>query len=247
VNSIKKEVVMTLRNSFKQAAAIAVTSFMLGSNSASAAFVGYMNWFEPDCTTYVAGGGWGVGDLKASGTTSIELSPNTNTYDDNLADAYWVDQVTGAGAKCMQANYYEETVYPVLPADTTVSMSGWVDTNTLTGHSAVAVVKVFDGANNFIFQVEDALVAGGAYSVEVDLSGRAGENLKVQTGFTMVGPNVAGTSAEAAQKVELRVGADNRLGASSAADDPTGIPVLPLWALFGLAGLIGLMGLRRKA
>ena len=36
-------------------------------------------------------------------------------------------------------------------------------------------------------------------------------------------------------------------GGSSAVDDPTGIPVLPLWALFGLAGLIGLMGLRRKA
>jgi len=36
-------------------------------------------------------------------------------------------------------------------------------------------------------------------------------------------------------------------GGSSAATDPTGIPVLPLWALFGLAGLIGLMGLRRKA
>ena len=63
----------------------------------------------------------------------------------------------------------------------------------------------------------------------------------------MVGPNVAGTSAAADQKVELRVGATGRLGASSAADDPTGIPVLPLWALFGLAGLIGLMGLRRKS
>ena len=238
---------MTLKNILKHAAAIAFGSAALISNSASAQFVGYMNWFEPDCATYVGGGGWGVGDLKASGTTSITLQPNTNTYDDNLGVAYWVDQVTGAGAKCMQANYYEEAAYPVLPADTVVSMSGWVDTNTLTGHSAVAVVKVFDGANNFIFQVTDDLVAGQAYSVEVDLSARAGENLIVQSGFTMVGPNVAGTSAEASQMVELRVGADRRLGASSAQDDPTGIPVLPLWALLGLAGLIGLMGLRRKA
>ena len=238
---------MTLKNILKHASAIAFGSAVLISNSASAQFNGYMNVFQTDCTSYVFGQPWGTAALRASGDTSITLQANTNTYDDNPGDAFWIDAGTGAGAKCMQANYYEETAYPVLPADTVVSMSGWVDTNTLTGHSAVAVVKVFDGANNFIFQVDSALVEGQAYSVEVDLSARAGENLIVQSGFTMVGPNVAGTSAAADQKVELRVGATGRLGASSAAVDPTGIPVLPLWALFGLAGLIGLMGLRRKA
>jgi hypothetical protein len=239
---------MTLKKSFNYAVAVAVASVALVSNSASAAFNGYMNVYQADCGgAPIFGQPWGTADLRASGETSIKLQANTNTYDDNPGDAFWIDAGTGAGAKCMEANYYEETAYPVVPADLTVSITGFVDSNTLTGYNTLAVITVFDGAYNFISSTSDALDEDFTYNVEVDLSGFAGGNLIVQSGFRTVGLNVAGTSAEAAQELNLRVGADRRLGASSAADDPTGIPVLPLWALFGLAGLIGLMGLRRKA
>lgn len=239
---------MTFARQLKVFAAAALGCMSLLSGNASAQYVGYMNWFQPDCATYVGGQPWGVADLRASGDTSITLQPNINTYDANLTDAYWVDQVTGDGAKCMQANYYQESVEPSLAAGTVVELSGWVDANTLAGHSAVAIINLFDGAYNFIDSAEAPLTAGGPFSVSMDLTARAGENLVIQSGFRMVGLNVSGSSAAASTGVELRVGATSALGSgsSSASADPVGIPALPLWGLFGLAGLVGLMGLRRK-
>ena len=69
--------------------------------SSSGNWSGYMAWFETDGTTKgtnVGGSNWGVADLNASYTAdSLTLSPNTNTYADNIgsadpnAVAYWTN------------------------------------------------------------------------------------------------------------------------------------------------------------
>src|SRR5262245_12589109 len=70
---------------------------------------GFMNVFNvPDYSgAYQFGSPWGIGALTAyfSGTNSLTLIPNTNTY--NPADAYWVN-LDGSGNKFMEANFYVE-------------------------------------------------------------------------------------------------------------------------------------------
>jgi len=242
---------MNIKKHLNRIVTAAAVMLALGANTVSAQYNGYMNVYELDCATPIFDQPWGTDALRATGDASITLQPNTNGYDDNPGDGFWRDNA-GAGPggnKCMQAFYYQETVAPSLAAGTVVELSGWVDSNTLgADHTATAVISLFDGAYNFITSASAPLTAGQAFSVSMDLTARAGENLVIQSGFRTVGPTVPGDSAAAGTGVALRVGANTALGAgnSSAEDDPTGIPVLPLWGLLGLAGLIGFMGYRRK-
>ena len=79
----------------------------------SSNWVGYMNVFElpENGGAYQFGGPWGLPDLKTTlntGSNSITLQPNFNTYNDNQTDGYWVNQTTLEGNKFMEANTFVE-------------------------------------------------------------------------------------------------------------------------------------------
>lgn len=150
---------------------------------------GFMNVFETDCTTFVFGEGWGVPDLKTVIDTkagTITLQPNFNTYAANPTDPFWVDQDTGEGNKCMDAN--------TLVGDNSllgqeVTFTGFVDSNTLDpSYEVFAFVKVFN-ADFSAVKVETAeLVEGENFEVVfTDLDG--GFDANVQYGFEMIGRN----------------------------------------------------------
>jgi len=214
---------------------------------------GFANVFagtSADCGGgYCFGSGWGVGDLKATvNGNEVILQPNFNTYNDAATPgdiAYWRNGALGN--KVFQANLYEEI--GTTPIGTgTYTFSGYVDSDSLdAGYSKVAFIKVLDSLGGFadVLGATTALSVG-AFSVSGDLTPYEGDAQYIlQVGFTVQGLNANPADEAALGSVGLRIGASS--AASSAAVDPTGIPVLPLWALFGLAGLIGLMGLRRKA
>jgi len=204
---------------------------------------GYANVFDTG-GGYQFGSGWAVGDLKATvNGNEVILQPNFNAY--NPADGYWSNGALGN--KVFQANLYEEI--GTTPIGTgTYTFSGYVDSDSLdAGYSKVAFIKVLDSLGGFadVLGATTALSVG-AFSVSGDLTPYEGDARYIlQVGFTVQGLNANPADEAALGSVGLRIGASS--AASSAAVDPTGIPVLPLWALFGLAGLIGLMGLRRKA
>ena len=79
----------------------------------SSNWVGYMNVFElpENGGAFQFGGPWGLPDLKTTlntGSNSITLQPNFNTYNDNQTDGYWVNQTTLEGNKFMEANTFVE-------------------------------------------------------------------------------------------------------------------------------------------
>lgn len=233
----------------RSAPALAIAAIIGASGTAYADLAspdpqaGYMNWFELDCSTYVSGGGWGVSDLKASSTGgSVTLQPNFNVY--NATDPYWTN-ADGSGAKCMEANLFEEI--GTVPAGTgTYSWGGYVDANTLDSqYSAVAFIKILDSLGGYADVLgERAALEGGEFTVSGDLSAYEDDARYImQVGFTVVGPNANPDDEEALGSVALRIGASTPPGVQEV---PEGIPALPLWGLFGLAGLLGLMGYRRK-
>ena len=229
-------------------AAVVLSAMYAGSASADldnpAMSKGYANIFDTG-GGYQFGSDWGVTDLKATvNGNEVILQPNFNAY--NAADAYWSDGA-GGGNKIFQANLFEEI--GTTPVGTGVyTFSGYVDSDTLdAGYSKVAFIKVLDSLSGFadVLGASTALSVG-AFSVSGDLTPYEGDARYIlQVGFTVQGLNANPADEDALGSVGLRIGASS--AASSAAIDPTGIPVLPLWALFGLAGLIGLMGLRRKS
>ncbi|MEP2935251.1 MAG: T9SS type A sorting domain-containing protein [Gilvibacter sp.] len=152
------------------------------------AWVGFMNVFELDETTYAFGSGWGVADLKtvvdASGGT-ITLQPNFNTYADNPDDPFWVNQTTGEGNKFMNANTFIED--PALIGQE-VTFTGGVESNTIDpAYTVYAFIKVFNADFSVLKQVNVPLVAGEVFSVvytDVD-----GADAVFQYGFAVDGPN----------------------------------------------------------
>jgi len=237
------------------AAGFLVATSLLTANSVSASLAspdpqsGYLNWFETDCATYVGGSAWALGDLKASSAGgSVTLQPNFNTY--NIADPYWTN-ADGSGNKCTEGNLFEEI--GTVPAGTgTYSWGGFVDSNTLNAaYTATAFIKILDSAAGYadVLGASQALPSSGQFTVTGDLTAFEGDARYImQVGFQVVGVNADPASEAALGNIAARVGASTAIGAgdSSALEDPTGIPVMPLWGLLGLAGLIGFMGYRRK-
>ena len=244
-----------IKSARQAAAGVLVATSLLAANQASASLSspdpqsGYMNWFETDCTTFVQGQSWGVADLKAtSAAGSVVLQPNFNTY--NSTDPYWTN-ADGSGNKCMQANLFEEI--GTVPVGTgSYSWGGFVDSNTLdAAYTATAFIKVLDSASGYadVLGASQAMPSSGEFSVSGDLTAYEGDARYIlQVGFMVVGVNANPANEVALGNISARIGASTAIGAgdSSASDDPTGIPVMPLWGLLGLAGLIGFMGYRRK-
>lgn len=149
---------------------------------------GFMNVFEVDCTTFVFNSGWAIGDLKTvidTGANTITLQPNFNTYADNPTDPFWVDQGTGEGNKCMDAN-------TLVPDNTLVGQEvtfrGNVVSNDLDGaYTAIAYIKVFNADFSVLKEETAPLVAGANF--ELNYTNVEPEDANVQYGFQILGRN----------------------------------------------------------
>jgi len=163
---------------------------------ANATWNGYMNVFElpENGGGFVFGSGWGLGDLRAlvtTGSNSVELLPNINTYADNTADAFWVNQTTGAGNKNMEANTYVEPGASANENDLT--FAGNVVNNDLdTEYTAKYFIKALDPNNGYadVFNGSKTydLPTSGTFSVSATAA-ELPAGLVIQYGFVMVGPN----------------------------------------------------------
>ena len=230
-----------------------VAASMLVSSTVAATTIGsaYWQWWT------IVDGGQGVGqgpeygavwDTPATAPFSqtgnqVSLAVNTSLCQDNLnsGDAggitYWCDD-----KKWVRMQTYENVSVPA--GDPSVAtFSGCFGNSTMTGNTVKAFLKIL--APNYS-QTYAEVFSGDAecwdHSFELD-----GSAVNVQKGFEVLGPNANPNDGDPGAVVAYIGATQNPDDISSALEDPTGIPVLPLWALFGLAGLIGLMGLRRKA
>lgn len=154
----------------------------------TAALVGFMNVFETDCTSFVFNSGWGVADLKTTvdaGTGTVVLQPNFNTYADNPTDPFWVDQGTGEGNKCMNANTFVEDNSLV---GEELTFEGSVPSYTLDGaYEAVAFIRVFNADFSILKEETAPLVEGETFLVLYD--NVEGTDAVVQYGFSVTGRN----------------------------------------------------------
>lgn len=205
-------------------------------------WIAYINAFDVDCTTsrgygygYTVNPGGAVDGQVVQLTAEGYMNVYSNYNDGNQPNI------------CLETNVYREVIItagdegdyrlnaePIPPALVGSDTKAFVKVLTMgyadTGLSAYAVTP---GNNSVVASIAPADLAAG--------------DLRVQFGFNTT---VAGYGDSGMTYDNIAFGkglAAPSSGGSSAATDPTGIPVLPLWALFGLAGLIGLMGLRRKA
>ena len=77
----------------------------------NATWLGYAHAFNTPAEGggWLWGSGWATEALPATiGGGVATISPNTNTYEENAADPYWVDQTTLLGNKVMEMNFYSE-------------------------------------------------------------------------------------------------------------------------------------------
>jgi hypothetical protein len=164
------------------------------------AWQGYMNVFNlPDFSGgYVFGSPWGIGDLNASfgGTSTLTLTPNTNTWNQN--DAFWVNTntVPWTGNKFMEANFYVENT---ALRGNTVTFSGTVLSNTLyggaSGHLARVFVKTLNSSAGYALVPEasvflDLTNNASSYNFSITVAIPNLPNYIPQYGFVMTGPNV---------------------------------------------------------
>jgi hypothetical protein len=175
---------------------------------------GYMNVFNlPDYSGgYVFGSPWGIGELTAyfTGTSTLTLMPNTNTY--NASDAFWVNP-DGSGNKFMEANFYIENT---ALRGQTVTFSLTVLSNNLYngtgGHLTRAFVKTLDSAAGYslvpgAFEFVDLTNSATPYNVSITVNVPAGATYFPQYGFVTTGPNV--NPAWVATNGLVRVAVDN--------------------------------------
>jgi hypothetical protein len=149
---------------------------------------GFMNVFELDCTTFAFNSSWAIEDLKTeidTGANTITLKPNFNTYCDNLTDPFWVNQTTGEGNKCMDAN----TLVPdnsLLGQE--ITFQGFVVSNDLDpAYTAIAYIKVFNADFSVVKEESATLVAGENFVL--NYTNVEPEDANVQYGFQVLGVN----------------------------------------------------------
>ena len=164
--------------------------------SVSNNWVGYMNVFQlpANGNGYVFGSSWGVADLKSTTDTTnntLTLQPNFNTYRDNPADSFWVNQTTQAGNKRMEASTFVEPGSTFNGVDLT--FSGNVQSNTLdSNYTAKYFIKALDPNNGYLDAFNGTktfvLPSSGNFSVSATAAELA-TGLIVQYGFMVIGAN----------------------------------------------------------
>ena len=246
-----------MRRNSKSPAAIVLATFLsvLLSPSVSA-WEGYANFWtldDSDCgggSAYCFGSGWALADLKSTveADGSLTLQPNFNNYDAAIASgdpnalAYWTDGA-GGGNKRAELNTYNSDA--IVTGQESATFSGTVTAYTIdAAYTVVAFTKTFNSAGQFVTMETTPITAAGNFAVSASLEGLTGGSL--QTGFAVTGVNANGANENALGSVKVAASPISYSYSSSAFEDATGIPVMPLWGLLGLAGLIGLMGYRRK-
>jgi hypothetical protein len=177
---------------FTLALCVGLTTALFAQNTvtvdANATQLGYANVFELDGTTFAFGQGWGVPELKTvvdTGTNTLTLQPNFNTYADNLTDPFWVNQTTGEGNKIFEGNTFVEN--PSL-AGSALTFEGSVSAFTMdAGYTVVAFIKVFNADFSVLKEENDALTGTGNFTVTYTNVEPA--DTTVQYGFKVTGVN----------------------------------------------------------
>jgi hypothetical protein len=152
---------------------------------------GYMSWTANPTDAPGYGGGnpggqvWGIAALPEIMTsTTLTLSPNTNTYDPG--NDYWVN-ADGSGANIMDASFYAE-VDGGLYANTTITFTFYVLTNTLVApYTADGWIKDFGPGYAFNGEYQVNLTPG-TNTVTYPLTGNNPGEI-VQYGFEVIGPD----------------------------------------------------------
>lgn len=151
-------------------------------------WIGYMSWspVPGDAPGYggSGGGSWGTGALTAyfdvTGTNSLTLIPNTNTYAPGVA--YWVN-ADGSGANNMDASFYVQN--DALEGQVLVFNGNCISNSLVNPYTSVAFIKEFDNSYNIVNEDETTPVAGQPFSLFLV----TGTGTHVQYGFETVGPN----------------------------------------------------------
>ena len=150
-------------------------------------WLGFMNVFETDESTYVFGQEWGFNDLSAVfGLNDLTLGPAPIGTD----DAFWYGDTAGGpdrvGNKFMDASGYVEVTDAF--GGMNVTFSGTVLSDSFTSaHTAVAYIRDF--APDYSSFVENTVaLAPGDFTVSLMTNSDAGRH--VQYGFNVKGVNV---------------------------------------------------------
>ncbi|MFG0245613.1 MAG: hypothetical protein ACF8MF_06130 [Phycisphaerales bacterium JB052] len=161
----------------------------VGIDQSSAPWLGFMNVFELDGSTYAFGSSWGVADLTAEfddGAGTLTMGPNTI----GDPDPYWYIGGGGPGAmgnKIMEANLYQQVDGDL--AGTTVNFSGNVLSITLTdAHDARVFIRDFAADYSSSVDVFADVDAAGNFSISLDTIDDVSRH--VQWGIQVKGVNV---------------------------------------------------------
>jgi hypothetical protein len=152
--------------------------------SASDNWIGYMNVFQLNGTSFEFGQAWGVADLKtvvSVPANTISLSPNFNTY--NAADPFWSNGAIGN--KICEANTYVENNGF---AGQVVTFKGKVISNNLAaGYTAIAFIKAFAADYSSVLVNISIPLTVGEFSITTTTPLPAGSH--PQYGFQIKGLN----------------------------------------------------------
>lgn len=176
----------------------AANAAVINVGDSTAPWLGFMNVFELPANGggYVFGNAWGIGDLRA---TFDDPNSKLTLWANSIGDPnpFWYIGGGGPGAqgnKVMEANLYQETTG--LLHGQTVTFQGIVQTNTFTqAHTAVIFVKDFAPDYSSVVTSIIPLVPG-PFSVSLNTINDPARH--VQVGFTITGPCVWITDADAA-------------------------------------------------
>lgn len=208
---------------------VALADVAVGIDQSDAPWLGFMNVFELDGSTFVFGSGWGVPDLTSSfddGASTLTMGPNTV----NDPDPFWYQGGGGPGApgnKVMEANLFQQLSDGSLSGETVV-FSGNLLSNSFTDAHVLSVfirdfAADFSSVNETLVEIDST----GAFSISLDTIDD-GTARNVQWGIQVKGVNVWSTDvAPFGEAVFATVPAPGAL------------------ALLGLGGLVA--GRRRRA
>lgn len=168
--------------------ALMITSLGFGQStinvSASYTWIGYMNVFQLNGTSFEFGSAWGVPDLKtvlSVPANTISLSPNFNLY--NATDSYWANGAIGN--KICEANTY---VQNDALANQVLTFKGKVISNNLdSGYTAIAFIKAFSSDYSAVLVNITIPLAVGEFSITTTTPLPAGSH--PQYGFQIKGLN----------------------------------------------------------